>query len=194
MNRTLRIAALLAAALPAAALASTWNVDPAHTRASFAVKHLAISTVRGDFGKTTGVLQLDDADVTKSSVEATIDATTIDTRVAQRDNHLKSPDFFDVAKHPTITFKSTKVEKAGEGKLKVSGDLTIRGNTRPVVLDVEGPSPEIVAFGEAHRAFVATTRINRKDFGLNWSGMVEATAVVADSVAIELSVEVIKAK
>jgi polyisoprenoid-binding protein YceI len=192
MTRTLALA--LAAALPAAALAgtSTWNIDPAHTGSHFAVKHLVISTVRGDFGKTTGTIMLDEKDFAKSSVEATIDVTTIDTKVADRDNHLKSPDFFDAANNPAMTFKSKKVERAGAEKLKVTGDLTIKGKTKPVVLNVTYGKPVKGMGGETRRGFAATTKINRKDFGLAWSKTVEAGPVVGDTVDVTLDVEAVK--
>ncbi|HET6923976.1 MAG TPA: YceI family protein, partial [Anaeromyxobacteraceae bacterium] len=168
MKRIARIAAVLALALPGLALGatSTWQLDPAHTRASFGVRHLVIATVKGEFGKTTGTLVLDEADITKSKVEATIDATTVNTREPMRDEDLRSPNFFDVAKYPTITFKSTKVEKAGEGKLKVTGNLTIHGVTKLVTLDVDGPTKEIKdPWGNVKRGLSATGKINRKDFG-----------------------------
>ncbi len=188
------VAVALALSAPAAALAqSTWNLDPAHTHASFTVKHLVISTVRGEFGKTTGAVKLDEKDVTRSSVEASIETGTIDTRVADRDTHLKSPDFFDAAKYPAMTFKSTKVEKAGEGKLKVTGNLTIKDVTKPVVLEVTGPTAEIKdPWGNTRRGLSATTKINRKDFGLTWSKVVEAGPVVGDEVAIEIETELLK--
>ena len=131
---------LLALAVPGLALAqaSSWKIDPAHTQSTFAVKHLVISTVRGEFQSTNGAVKLDEKDPTKSQIEATIDAGTINTREGKRDEHLKSPDFFEVAKYPTITFKSTKIAKAGGDKYKVTGDLTMHGVTKPVVLDVEG--------------------------------------------------------
>jgi polyisoprenoid-binding protein YceI len=197
MKRIARIAAVLALALPGLALGatSTWQLDPSHTHAIFGVRHLVISTVKGEFGKTSGTLVLDEGDVTKSTVEATIDATTLNTREPKRDEHLRSPDFFDVAKHPTITFKSTKVEKAGEGKLKVTGNLTIRGVTKSVALDVTGPTPEIKdPYGNAKRGVSASGKINRKDFGLAWSKMVEAGPVVGDEVTIEIESEMAKAK
>lgn len=192
MIRALALA--LAAVLPAAALpaASTWNIDPAHSRANFAVKHLVISTVRGDFGKTTGTIMLDEKDFAKSSVEATIDVTTIDTKVADRDNHLKSPDFFDAANNPNMTFKSKKVERAGADKLKVTGDLTIKGKTKPVVLSVTYSKPVAGMKGEMRRGFAAATKINRKDFGLAWSKTVEAGPVVGDVVDVTLDVEAVK--
>ncbi len=194
MNRTVRLLAVCAALAPAASLGATYDIDPAHSHASFTVKHLVISNVRGEFGKTTGKVNLDEQDPTRSSIEATIDATTIDTRVPDRDAHLRSPDFFDVAKYPTITFRSTKVEPAGQGHYRVTGNLTIKGTTKPVVLDVEGPTPAIKGMkGETRRAAEATTRVNRKEFGLNWNKMIEAGPVVGDDVKIELSVEMVKA-
>ena len=197
MRRSAPIAAALAAALPALAFgaSSTWQVDSAHTHASFGVRHLVISTVRGEFGKTTGTLVLDESDVTRSRVEATIDAATVDTREPPRDADLRSANFLDVAKFPTITFKSTRVEKAGEGKLKVTGDLTLHGVTRPVTLDVTGPTREIKdPWGNVKRGVSATAKINRKDFGLTWSKAVEAGPVVGDEVAIEIEAELAKLK
>jgi polyisoprenoid-binding protein YceI len=184
----------LALSTPALALAqSSWAVDPNHTHSSFTVRHLVISNVRGEFGKTTGTLKLDEKDLTKSTVEAVIETGTLDTRVPDRDKHLRSPDFFDVEKFPTMTFKSTKVEKAGEGKLKVAGNLTIKGVTKPVVLDVTGPTAEIKdPWGNTRRGISATTKINRKDFGLNWSKTIEAGPVVGDEVAIEIEGELLK--
>jgi polyisoprenoid-binding protein YceI len=192
-----RILTLVAAAvLPLAALAetTTWKIDPAHSDSSFAVKHLVVSTVRGHFGKTTGTFHLDEKDLTKSSAEATVDTTTIDTRVPDRDADLRSPNFFDVAKYPEMTFKSTQVKKAGDGKLKVTGDLTIKGTTKPVVFDVSYSPPVKGMKGEERRGFSATTRINRRDFGLNWSKMIEAGPVVSDNVDLTLDVEAVKAQ
>jgi polyisoprenoid-binding protein YceI len=193
MQRFLALA--LTALLPslAAAEASSWTFDPGHTSSQFSVRHLVISTVRGQFGKTTGTLRLDEKDLTKSAVEATVDVTTIDTRVADRDTHLKSPDFFDAAKYPTMTFKSTKVEKAGDGRLKVTGDLTIKATTKPVVLDVTySPSAITGPRGETRRGFNATTTVNRKDFGLSWSKVVEAGPVVGDEINIVIDAEAIR--
>jgi polyisoprenoid-binding protein YceI len=194
MTRLSRFAVGLAAVLPSLALASTWNIDPAHSNSSFVVKHMVITNVRGEFGKTTGVVTVDDKDVTKSSVEVTIDATTVNTRVAARDDDLRSPNFFEVAKYPTITFKSTKVEQSGQGKLKVTGDLTIKGVTKSVVLDVTGPTDPIAGpRGEQRRGVSASTRLNRKEFGLTWSKAVEAGPIVGDMVDVQLDVEVVKA-
>jgi len=192
MKRFLTFALALALPALAAAAPSTWNIDPAHSTSAFAVKHLVVSTVRGQFGKTTGVIKMDDKDPTKSSVEATVDVNTIDTRVSDRDNHLKSPDFFDAQNNPSITFKSTKVQKAGADKLKVTGDMTMRGTTKPVTFEVTYSKPITGMKGEKRRAFNATAKINRKDFGLNWSKMVEAGPVVGDQVQITVDVEAIE--
>src|SRR5512138_2455366 len=188
-----KLAVLLSLA-PTLALAatSTWNVDASHSQVGFAVKHLVISNVRGEFGTYQGKLVLDDADVTRSTVEATIDVNSLSTKVADRDTHLKSPDFFDAAKYPTITFKSTKVAKAGKDQLKVTGDLTLHGVTKPVVLQVT-TSPEVKGmYGETRRGFSATTKIDRKDYGLTWNKVVEAGPAVGDEVTIALDLEVVK--
>ncbi len=188
-----RLAALLALA-PLAALAetTTWTIDPAHTQSMFTVRHMVITSVKGQFDKTTGTVVLDDKDVSKSSVEATIDAASVNTRVAPRDNDLRSANFFEVDKYPTITFKSTKVQKAGEGKLKVTGDLTMHGVTKPVVLDVEGPTQAIKdPGGHQRRGLSASTTVDRKDFGLTWNKMVEAGPVVGDEVKIEIEAELV---
>lgn len=186
--------AVLVSLAPTLALAATssWNVDASHSQVAFAVKHLVISNVRGEFGTYQGKLVLDEDDVTKSSVDATIDVESLSTKVADRDAHLKSPDFFDVAKYPSITFKSTKVAKAGKDRLAVTGDLTLHGVTRPVVLDVS-TSPEVKGmYGETRRAFAATTRINRRDYGLTWKKVVEAGPAVGDEVTIALDLELVK--
>ena len=191
MKRTFVAALALAPALALAAPTS-WDVDPVHSQVGFSVKHLVISNVRGEFSKYSGKVALDDADVSRSSVEATIDASSIDTRVADRDNHLRSPDFFDVAKFPSITFKSTKVVKGSKDQLQVTGDLTLHGVTRPVVLLVD-VSPEVKGMGgETRRGFAATTKINRKDFGLTWNKVLEAGPAVGEEVAISLELEAVK--
>ena len=191
-----RLAIVLSLSLaPLAALAAptTWAIDTSHTQSMFTVRHLVVSNVRGQFDNTTGSVTLDDKDVTKSSVEATIDAKTINTRDAKRDEHLRSADFFDVANHPTITFKSTRVEKAGEDKLKVTGNLTMRGVTKPVVLDVELPAATGKdPGGNTRKGFSATTKVNRQDYGLKWSKAVEAGPVVGDEIKIELEGELIQ--
>jgi polyisoprenoid-binding protein YceI len=189
-----KLALALALSLPALTLAApeAWSIDPAHSSTGFAVRHLVISTVRGQFTKTTGTVKLDPADPARSSVEATIDATSIDTREPQRDGHLKSPDFLDVAKYPTITFRSTKVAPAGPDRLAVTGDLTLHGVTRPVTLEVQ-TSPEVKGmFGETRRGFTAVGKIDRKDFGLTWNKAIEAGPVVGDEVTIALDIEATK--
>ena len=180
--------------LPAAVPAGTWDLDTAHTGVHFKVRHLMVSYVRGDFEKISGNIVFDEKDISKSSADITIEAASINTRVAKRDAHLRSPDFLDAAKHPVITFKSKKVERAGEGKLKMTGDLTIRGVTREVVLDVEGPTPAIKDLqGKTRVGGSASTKIDRKDFGLTWNKAIESGGVVVgDEVEITIDVEVVK--
>jgi len=193
MKRLLAFAVALGLPALAAAEATTYEIDPAHSTSTFAVKHLVVSTVRGGFGKTAGTIHIDDKDLSKSNVEATIDVNTIDTRVEDRDKHLKSPDFFDAAKYPTITFKSTKVQKAGGDKLKVTGDLTIKDRTKPITLDVTYSRPVTGMKGETRRAFSATGKLNRKDYGLTWSKTVEAGPVVGDQIQLAIDIEAVKA-
>lgn len=183
--------AVLAFALPTAGKAAVWEVDPAHSSAQFAIRHLMVSTVRGEFTKFSGTFTLDDKDLTKSTLEASIDVTSINTRIAKRDDHLKSPDFFDVAKYPTMTFKSKKVEAAGEGKFKVTGDLTMHGVTKEVVLDVTGSTKPIKdPMGKMRLGGSATTKINRKDFGLAYNKALETGGVlVGEEVDITIDVE-----
>lgn len=191
--KRLVVAALALAALPALAQTSTWKIDSSHAHASFTVRHLVITNVRGEFGKTEGTLTLDEGDVTKSKVEATIDMASVSTREPKRDEHLKSPDFFDVAKFPKMTFRSTKVEKAGDGRLKVTGDLTLKGVTKSVVLDVTGPTKEIKdPWGNSRRGVAASATINRQDFGVSWGKVIEAGPVVGDEVKIEIEAELLK--
>jgi len=193
--RRILMAAILASA--ASAFASDWQVDASHSTIGFSVKHMMVTNVHGAFGKVTGSVKLDDKDITKSVVEATIDASSIDTRDEKRDGHLKSPDFFDVAKFASVTFKSTKIEKAGKDKLKIHGDLTIHGVTKPVVLATEMGEKEYKDpfMGAMHRGAVATATMNRKDFGLTWNKPLEAAGglMVGDDVAIELNIELVKA-
>jgi polyisoprenoid-binding protein YceI len=174
---------------------STWNIDPTHSHAEFKVRHLMISNVKGSFPKVAGALALDEADPAKSSVEATIEVASIETRDAQRDGHLKSADFFDVEKFPTMTFKSTKVTVEGAGAGMVEGELTIRDVTKTVVFDVEGPTPATKdPWGNLRVGVEATTKISRKEFGLTWSAPLEAGGVmIGDEVTITLEVEFVKA-
>jgi len=175
--------------LAASAVAQdSWKIDPAHSAAQFSVRHLGISTVRGAFTKVSGSAQLDEANPGKSSVQATIEAASVDTRVEMRDKDLRSPNFLDVEKYPTITFQSKKVEAAGQGKLKVTGDLTIHGVSKEVVLDVDGPSDAMKdPWGNMRRGASATTKISRKDFGVNGAPM-----AVGDDITITLDVEMIQ--
>jgi polyisoprenoid-binding protein YceI len=173
----------------------TWKIDPAHSSAEFKVKHMMISNVKGEFTVVTGKLELNGADITKSRIEASIDASTINTRDAQRDGHLKSADFLDVEKFPVLTFKSTRTSKTGTDELAVEGDLSIHGVTRPVVFNVEGPSaPMKDPWGNVRIGLSATTRINRKDFGLVWNSTLETGGLmVGEEVTITLDVEFVKA-
>jgi len=189
---TAGLAAILS--LPASAATSTWQIDPQHTAAQFSVKHLAISTVRGGFSKVTGTVIFDDKDVTKSTVDVTIDTTTVDTREPNRDKDLKSDHFFDVEHYPTMTFKSKKVEQVSPGKLKVTGDLTIHGVTKEVTLDVDGPTAPVKdPWGNQRVAVNATTKINRQDFGVKWNATMDnGGVVVGDDVSINIDAEMIQ--
>jgi polyisoprenoid-binding protein YceI len=186
------VAAVLS--LPAAAANSNWQIDPQHSSAQFSVRHLAISTVRGAFSKVTGTVALDDKDITKSTVDVTIDVTTVDTHEPDRDKDLRSDRFFDVAHYPSMTFKSKKVEQVTPGKLKVTGDLTIRGTTKEVVLDVDGPTAPIKdPWGNQRAAALATTKVNRQDFGVKWNATLDnGGVVVSDDVSITIDVELVK--
>jgi polyisoprenoid-binding protein YceI len=174
---------------------TTWNVDPVHSGAQFKVKHMMISNVKGEFTAITGALQLDSEDITRSQIEASIDAASITTRDAQRDAHLKSADFFEVEKFSTLTFKSKKVSQKGDGEHTVTGDLTIHGVTRNAVFDVEGPSaPTKDPWGNLRIGLSATTRIKRSDFGLTWNAALETGGIlVGDDISITLDVQFIKA-
>jgi len=197
LSRAVYFSALAAIlSLPAAAATSTWLIDPAHTAAQFAVKHMMISTVRGEFKGVTGAVVWDDADISKSSVNVTIDAATVNTGEPKREADLRSDHFFEVAKYPTITFKSTRVEPAGAGKLNVTGDLTIHGVTKQVVLDVAGPSAAVKdPMGNLRAAISATAKINRQDFGVKWNATMDGGGVVVgDDVNITIDLEMIKQK
>ena len=188
------IAAIIALALPLVASASTWTIDPDHSNVGFKVKHLMVSNVKGNFDKHSGTVDLNDKDITRSKVEVSIDTASINTNAAKRDEHLRSADFFDVAKYPTMTFVSKKVAKAGKGKLKVTGDLTLHGVTRQVVLDVEPLSKESKdPWGNIRRGTTATTKIDRKDFGLTWNkGLETGGVLVGEEVLITLEIEMIR--
>jgi polyisoprenoid-binding protein YceI len=185
----------LLTSLSALAQTSTWNIDPAHSTAQFTVRHLAISNVTGNFTKVTGSVVLNQKDITQSQVSASIDVSSVDTRVEARDKDLKSPHFFDVEKYPTIEFKSKRIVNGG-GQLQVIGDLTIHGTTREVTLDVDGPTPELSdPWGNSRRGISATTTINRKDFNLVYNKLLNTgEAVVGDNVKIQIDAEMVKKK
>jgi polyisoprenoid-binding protein YceI len=166
------------------AATSTWQIDPAHANAQFTVRHLGISNVQGEFTKISGTIELDDTDISKSSVNATIDVASVDTRVQKRDDDLRSPNFFDAAKFPTMTFQSTKIWSTGDGTAKMTGNLTIKGVTKEVTLDVTGPTPPIKAMGGTRRGVSATTKINRQDFGVSAD-----PGVVGNDITIMLDLE-----
>jgi polyisoprenoid-binding protein YceI len=185
----LALVAAVVLAISTAAQTETWNLDPMHSAAQFAVRHMGISTVRGAFTKVNGTVQYDKTNPAKSSIDVTIDSASIDTRVEMRDNDLRSDKLLDVAKYPTITFKSKRVEVSGKGKLKVTGDLTIHGVTKEVVLDVEGPSEPISdPHGNARMGASASTSINRRDFGVT----AYPAAMIGDDLTITIDVEMVK--
>src|SRR5271166_324236 len=185
----------LLSSLSVLAQTSNWNIDPAHSTAQFTVRHLGISNVTGNFTKVTGSVLLNEKELTQSQVSASIDVTSIDTRVEARDKDLKSPNFFDVEKYPTIDLKS-KLIVSSAGKLQVIGDLTIHGTTREVTLDVDGPTPEMIdPWGNSRRGISATTTINRKDFNLVYNNLLKTgEAVVGDTVKIQIDAEMVKKK
>ncbi len=178
-------------AIRSSAATSSWQIDPHHSAAEFSVRHMMISNVRGQFSKVTGTVNLDDKDVTKSSVHVTIDTTTIDTREPDRDKHLRSADFFDVQNFPTMMFRSKRITQAAGGKLKMTGDLTIRGVTREVTFAVDGPAAPIKEpRGGLRSAAAATTQINRQDFGVKWNRNLDnGGVVVGDMVTITIDLE-----
>src|SRR5579863_221403 len=181
-------------AIPQTAI-TTWNIDPAHSVAAFKVKHMMISNVKGHFAKVKGTLTLDPADLQKSSVVAEIEAASIETRDAQRDAHLKSAGFLDVEKYPSLSFKSSHINKVSEGELTVEGDLSIHGVTRKVSFSVEGPTPPAKdPWGNTRIAVSATTKINRKDFGLTYNAALETGGIlIGEEVTITLDVQFVKA-
>ena len=194
MRKSAVFAMVLCLAAPGLALSAPWEFDAAHTGVHFKVRHLMVSHVRGDFEKFSGKIVYDESDVTKSTADITIEAASINTRVAKRDEHLRSPDFLDAAKYPAITFKSKKVEKAGDGRLKMTGDLTIKGVTKEVALHIEGPTPPVKdPWGNARVGGTATAKINRKDFGLTWNAALETGGVaVGDEVDITIDLEIFR--
>jgi polyisoprenoid-binding protein YceI len=183
-----------ATAVPEITKPSQWQIDPAHSAAHFSVRHLMISNVRGEFTKLSGSAVIDPADPAKSTVEITIEAASINTREPQRDDHLRSADFFDVANHPTLTFRSKRVAALDADNFKLTGDLTIHGVTKEVNFDVEGPTASVKdPWGNIRAGVSASAKINRKDFGLVWNALTEAGGVVVgDEVKITIEAELIQ--
>jgi len=195
MKRFILLLIVVALAItPAASFSATYAIDPDHSSIQFKVRHLMVSNVKGVFGKVSGTIDLNEQDITKSRTSVSIETSSIDTGVTKRDEHLRSADFFDVAKYPQMTFSTRKVHRTGANTLAITGDLTIHGITREVVLDVEGPTAEVKdPWGNFRRGASATTRINRKDFGLTWNKALETGGVVVgDEVTINLEIEMIK--
>jgi polyisoprenoid-binding protein YceI len=182
--------------LAATGAAAEWTVDPMHSQATFAVKHMMVSTVHGSFNGLKGTVEYDPAHPDASKADLTIDATTLDTRNDMRDKDLKGDHFFDTAKFPAITFVSTKVETAGQGKLKITGDMTLHGVTKQVTWLVDGPAQAVKdPRGTLHSGATATTSINRKDFGLTWNKTLDGGGVmVSDAVDLEVEVELVEKK
>jgi polyisoprenoid-binding protein YceI len=195
---TARVSPAPASSAAAPARATTWDIDGSHTSAGFKVRHLMVSHVRGHLGPVTGTVVIDEQDLSRSLVDVSVDVRGLETRDAKRDEHLRSADFFDVANHPTVTFRSTRVDAPSGlgGDLKVTGDLTIRGTTRPVTLEVEGLPPAIKdPWGNARRGIGARARISRKEWGLQWNMALEAGGVViGDEVTIEIEAELVGRK
>jgi polyisoprenoid-binding protein YceI len=171
-----------------------WQLDPAHSAAHFSVRHLMISNVRGEFTKLVGSAQVNPADLAKSTIDVAIEAGSLNTREPQRDEHLRSPDFFDVANYPALTFRSKRVEPLGTETFKLTGDLTIRGVTKQVTFDVEGPTPSVKdLWGNIRAGVTASAKVNRKDFGLVWNALTEAGGVVVgDEVKVTIDAELIQ--
>jgi polyisoprenoid-binding protein YceI len=177
----------------ATAATATWNIDAAHSVVEFSVKHMMVSTVKGRFRDVAGTVEIDELNPANSTVAAEIDVASVDTGAPDRDNHLRSGDFFDAENFPKVTFRSTNVELTGAASAKMTGELMIRGVTRTVELDVEHEGRIIDAFGKDRLGFTATTKINRKDFNVNWNGLIEAGGViVSDAVRITLNIAVVK--
>lgn len=180
----------LAAITPANVRAETWVIDPVHSSIDFSVKHMMLSNVTGEFDKFSGAITANDDDPKSVEIEVTIDASSVDTRNEKRDGHLKSPDFLDVAKYPTITFKSVKIEPESDNQWKVTGNLTLHGVTKLVVLEVTGPTPEVKVMGAPHRGASATTTINRQDFGVSFNKTLDNGGLVAgNEVTISINVD-----
>jgi polyisoprenoid-binding protein YceI len=193
MFARLALTAAAVAFVAAPAAAQTWKIDGAHSTAQFTVRHMMVSNVKGSFGKVEGTVVYDGKDVSAVKADTTIDATTITTNNEKRDAHLKSADFFDVNAFPTITFKSKRAEAVGKGRFKLIGDLTMRGKTKEVVLDVEGPTDPVTVQNSQRVGATATTTLNRQDFGVSWSRTMDGGGyVVGDEVKVTIELELIK--
>lgn len=166
-----------------------WRVDPSHSAAHFSVRHMMVTTVRGQLGPIAGTVEYDGQDVRSVKADVKVDVNGISTQNAKRDGHLRSDDFFDAANHPAIAFKSKRVEPGAAGSFKLIGDLTIRGTTKEVALNVEGPTPPVTGMGGVRIGATATTKINRLEYGLKWNSMIEAGPVVSDEVTITIDLE-----
>jgi polyisoprenoid-binding protein YceI len=189
-------AAALTAVLSLSSFATEWKIDSAHSSANFGVKHLMVSTVHGTFSAVQGTVSYDPANPAAISIKAVIETNTVDTREPDRDKHLKSPDFFDVAKYPTITFVSKRVVPGAAGKISIIGDLTIRGVTKEVMLEVDGPTAAVKdPWGNNRVGATATTTLNRKDFGVAWNKSLDSGGMVlGDDVSVSLELELTQAK
>jgi polyisoprenoid-binding protein YceI len=197
--RRFALAAAAAVALAAPVLAQAplgphdWAIDGNHSAANFSVRHNVVSTVRGQLGRISGKVEYDGKDIKSVKADVSIDMNGLNTQVENRDKHLRSADFFDVANHPHLTFKSKRVEPGAGGKFKLVGDLTIRGNTKEVVLDVEGPSPVVTSKTDRGTNVLtgatATTKISRKEFGVLWNNLIETMPIVGDEVSITIDLE-----
>lgn len=193
MKTLLTLSAVSLLWISTAAHAATYQIDGAHSTAGFTVRHMMVSNVTGAFTKMAGTVEWDPANPLQSKVDVTIEAASVNTRNEGRDKHLRSADFFDTDNHPTITFKSKRVEKAADGHLRLIGDMTLRGVTKEVAFDVEGPTPEVLTQGAYRVGATATTRINRKDFGVNYSRTMDnGGLVVSDEVRINIDVELVR--
>jgi polyisoprenoid-binding protein YceI len=180
--------------IPVVASEAVWQIDAAHSSFQFKIRHLTVSNVKGDFGKSSGAVTMDTQDPEKLKVELTLDAASINTGHAKRDEHLRSADFFDVAKYPSITFVSKRVVQNGANRLKVTGDLTIKGISKEVTVDVDGPTAEVKdPGGIARRGATGTTKINRRDFGITWNRVLDTGGlVVGEDVDITIEVELVR--
>ncbi len=194
MRNLLLVGTLATLTLPATAAASSWQLDPKHTTVGFKVKHMMVSYVEGEFQQVEGTADYDPANHTALSVSVTVQMASVDTDEAKRDGHLKSADFFDVEQYPTMTFKSTGVKDAGDGELQVTGDLTLHGVTKPVVLDVEGlGQPIIDPWGNERVGAEVTGKLNRQDFGVSWSDTLDGGGLVVDDVVkLDINVELVR--